>query len=425
MKRTILVLLLLVLGSWTEPLTAQDRGRECIRAYNNVVMRNPQVAQIDTMFPNGCQLVAVALEQQWRSTGFIAARPDPQDFAATRGQTTNIPGEAAPTVEPVEAAGGSLAAVGTNQGAGALAALAVNPSLFFLDPVDTEGLARWSRFTDFTVLVPVQQNGSDEQDSGSTEYIGIRWGINITGLAQGSELHRSVLAAYDTFNARSTPAIAAVRDLLMTASQLEPCIRVLTQRQTLAEVDRGTVTQLCGGFPVLDYGTTAEALRDAIHLARIRADSKYFGIDLRLDHGDLRLPAVDTSRGTALFAGVGAGRRFLFRNNATTGVRGHLGVRYWDREGDGGVFNAIEGGAAFEVIRYYNLQRLTLMGGIDFRHLRNAEDPRTVTFRAALNVPVAATTSVTVNYVAPVAGEQIGPTMSIKANWRLLWSGWL
>jgi hypothetical protein len=417
-------------------MEAQSSDLECIQRYNAVVAGNPSFATINAGNPaNGCRRVAFAVTSDWGARELFGTVAQPRDMAATRDQTTAAPGEASAPIEPVEAAGGSVSAVGTGKGAGAVAAIAINPALFFVNPNDTEAVARWSRFSDVTLLVPASDfedgdaDGGGEDDSGEgVDYVGIRWGLNMTGLQRGSQLHRAVVSAYDAFLATGTTQTQQIQSLLarLSPDNLEPCIRALVETNSLNQDATGKITQTCGGAPIAADPAVITALQGAIRAARIQADSKYFGLDLRADFGDLSLAGVDTVSGTALFAGLGWGRRFSRGEDATAGVRAHLGARYWDADGEDDSNVAVEGGLAFEAIRFYNYQRLTMVGGLDFQHRTDGalpdDEETSINLRGTLNVPVTPTTSVTINLAAPLKGERRGPVLSIKANWRLLWS---
>ena len=133
------------------------------------------------------------------------------------------------------------------------------------------------------------------------DYVGIRWGLNMTGLRRGDELHRAVVAAYDRFLATAGTQTTKVRDLLLALppAGLEACIRALAGTQSLDEEAVGRLTQVCGGSPMPADPSVITGLQEAISAARIQADSKYYGLDLRADFGDLSLAGVDTVRGTS------------------------------------------------------------------------------------------------------------------------------
>jgi hypothetical protein len=412
----------------------------CIQQYNLVLGKNALDATNAAVVATGCQQVASALAADWATNALLGPAPDvnPRDLSATRDQTTAAPGDATTPIEPVEAAGGSVAAVGTDKGAGAVAAIAINPSIFFVDPSRPEDVARWSRFTDVTLLVPasdLEGDGGGDEDEEGTDYVGIRWGLNFTGLRRGSDVHQAVVAAYDRFLSGQTIQINQIQALLKAApteDKLNTCIKALETAQTLDAVTQDLITLACGGTPDPDKPVVVAGFREAIEAARIQADSRYFGLDLRADFGDLSLAGIDTVSGTSIFGGVGWGRRSVRGTDAAMGLRVHAGGRYWDTEDDDeenaededDANFALEGGVALEAIRFYDYQRLTLVAGLDGRYqsmgLGDDEDQASINLRGSLNVPVTATSSVSLNLVAPVVGERRGPVLSIKANWRLL-----
>jgi hypothetical protein len=409
-------------------------GQRCIEQYNAVTGTTHLDPANAAHVAKGCELVATAVSERWSTTAMFPPAPDvdPRDLSATRDQTTAAPGDAAAPIEPVEAAGGSVAAVGTDKGSGAVAAIVINPSIFFVDPSNTEAVARWSRFTDVTLLVPASdlegdgESGGEEDDEG-TDYVGIRWGLNLTGLQQGSALHQAVVAAYQRFLEGQHVQNLQIQSLLTKAASdadLNKCITALNAADLIDKATQAAITKDCGGAPDPDDPAIITGLREALQAARNQADSRYFGLDVRADFGDLSLAGIDTVSGTSFFAGVGWGRRSVRNTDAATGIRAHLGARYWDNEGEEKGNMALEGGVAFEAIRFYNYQRLTLVGGLDGRYQAegadDGEEEASINFRASLNVPVTSTASVSVNLAAPLHGERRGPILSIKANWRLL-----
>jgi hypothetical protein len=407
---------------------AQTRDVLCIQRYNAVAGRQVFDPGNASQAAKGCQIVAVALTADWGSRELFGTAVSPRDVSATRDQTTAAPGETSAAIEPVEAAGGSVAAVGTTRGAGAVASIALNPSLFFVDPGNVQEVSKWSRFTDVTILVPASNlNGNTVEDvTEGVDYVGVRWGLNMNGFRQGSEMYNRAVAAYNAFLAASGVSTRRVQNLLLALpadDAVESCIRSLSQVQTLDEDAVSKITQVCGGAPIPIDASSITGLQDAIQQARIQADSRYFGLDLRADFGDLTLAGVDSVSGTSLYGGLGWGRRSVGSGNASTGIRANAGVRYWDLKDSAQSNVAIEGGLAFEAIRFYNYQRLSMVGGLDFRWRTTdsaSGDDASLELRGSLNVPVLPTASVSLNLAAPLVGERRTPVLSIKANWRLL-----
>jgi hypothetical protein len=127
--------------------------------------------------------------------------------------------------------------------------------------------------------------------------------------------------------------------------------------------------------------------------------------------------------------GLAFGRRFPFLNSvASNGFRGNLGAKYFDPNGTAKARFGAAGGVAYEAIRYYEHQRLSWTAGLEFEVDTNNDDDDVgsrdaIAFRTSLNVPLAGTTSMTVSFGTPIAGStHLGPTLTVKANWRLLWT---
>ncbi|HST63478.1 MAG TPA: hypothetical protein VLK84_32505, partial [Longimicrobium sp.] len=246
-------------------------------------------------------------------------------------------------------------------------------------------------------------------------------------------VHQAAVEAYNRFLSGLHTQNVQIQRLLRAAPSddaLKTCLGALAAAKALDADTRAEITKACGGAPDPDDPAAITGLQEAIQAARIEADSRYFGLDLRADFGDLSLAGVDTVPGTSIFAGLGWGARSVRNTQTSTGLRAHGGARYWDtddededQDGENANF-AVEAGVAFEAIRFYDYQRLTLVGGVDGRlqttGAADDEEKGSINFRASLNVPVTSTASVSVNLVAPMVGERRGPVLSIKGNWRLL-----
>jgi hypothetical protein len=136
---------------------------------------------------------------------------------------------------------------------------------------------------------------------------------------------------------------------------------------------------------------------------------------------------IDTLAGRSLTVTLGFGRRYSALNaEASNGIRGGFGVKFMDPKGTAKAAFAATGGLSFEMNRFYDKQRLSASGGLEFQVDNKKASEGTgmadfVAFRTSLNVPLAGTTSATVSFATPVAGGKgMGPTLSVKANWRLL-----
>jgi hypothetical protein len=439
---TILVLVTSGLGAQGSP-----RDTLCVAVFNEL---QPSFSNLEQPLSasaraNGCSNVAsivqASLLEARRST-FNTDREENQRrrleaVQTTRAQTASVAGEPTSTVEPIETAGGSVGAVGSEDGTSAVAAFAVNPALFFVSPTDEEATAKWSRFTDFSLLVPVSD--ADEDEDGDVDYIGFRWRINITGLSAGDALLKAVQASFARILDQGTEEHAAILSALTKVSNaaLKPCLEALLRAGQVGMTVDGLATAFETGATTCGQEASllkiSEALYtqldDDIRKARVVADSRYFGLDLRGDFGDLERFGIDTLAGTSLIVGLGFGRRFAFLNSiASNGIRANLGAKYFDPNGPTKARFGATGGVAYEAIRYYDHQRLSFAAGLEFEVDANADDDAggsrdLIAFRTSLNVPLGGTTSVSVSFGAPIAGStDLGPTLTVKANWRLLWS---
>ena len=426
---------------------AVTRNDLCINSFNALqpAFSNIERPLSDAARQNGCRSVAAVVQSTLiaaRRWAFNTQREENQRkqleaTQTTRGETAPVAGEGSGTIEPVEAAGGSVGAVGSEGGGSAVTTLTLNPAMLMLSPGDKDAIAKWSRFTDFSILVPASD--TDKDGDGDVDYIGVRWRINITGLSAGSALVRAVEGSFRAMLDRSAVEAFAIDTMLqrLDENEVKPCIESLLRAGQLGKSPQelGTLFEAaastCGETPFLFQESTAlyTQLDDDIQKARAEADSRYFGLDLRGDFGDLKRFGLDSIAGRSVTLSVGYGRRFPFlQSDASNGIRLNLGARFFEPNAAGDSRIAATGGLAYEVNRYYQHQRLSLVGGLEFEAGTKDDDGSSesqdfLAFRTALNVPLAGVTSVTLSFSTPVAGaRKLGPTLSVKANWRLLWT---
>lgn len=426
-----LVVALLALAS-SRAVAQEDAERDrCIALYDALRVENnwPDVLTSDAARARACDILALQIRESRRTlrpptspvsrADVQAIREGSAAASGTPAQATSVPG-----VEPVEQGGASVAATGTRAGAGAILSMAINPAIFFADQTDLASLARFNRLADVSVLVPV--DGVDADSNGVVDYVGLRVRINIGGLEAGSAQHAAVLRAYDAVLNEASAEVATIRRFIRGSNRLD-CIRAL-----LVSAD-GQVRTACGEDFTLVTAALEEQLARAIEDARIENDNRYFGLDLRADFGDLRLGGIDTTAGSSIYAGVAYGLRNVdVVQQSSLGVRTRLGVamfdpRAVDAAGIRGARFSVDGGAGFEINRYYGHQRLTLSTGLEFRWGFGSDADSSATpssldhgvIRSALNVPLFDGTSVSLALGIPVWGD-VGPTLSVNANWRLL-----
>ena len=173
-------------------------------------------------------------------------------------------------------------------GAHAITSLTVNPSIFFGG--DPKSVARSSRLTDLTVFFPV--NNLDRDEDGDIDYFGFRLRVNFTGVSAGGQVWDKATAEFESLLRSETRAAAALLKSFasMTEATMRECA-VAIQSESAPQ----TIEALCGALFVPPVAEDYKALRAELDRVRIEADSRYFGLDVRLDSGDPTLGAVENA----------------------------------------------------------------------------------------------------------------------------------
>jgi hypothetical protein len=387
---------------------------------------------IGTMAKPVLPLVDVFLNDELPS-GLFAQR-DLQPRGAQQPALSGTPaqGHAIPGIQPAGVASGTIAAVGTDAGADAIAAISVNPIVLALGNQASRALAKWSRTTDLTVFVPVtnteKEAGDADTDAEATDkpkYFGVRLRFNFTGARAGSQVWDEASRLSRQWIDQSKRNVDRVLAVLAAAPNLAGCATALMAGG--ADAAKPTA---CGAAFTFDLNRAeAEKLRDELARVRRAADAKYFGIDVRFDHGDPTLGAEENAAGTFMFAGLAAGRRLGDSGEGRgAGLRARLGMRYAKLDTVSAAEYAIEGAGGFEFVRSLDDQEINGAVGLEFRH-GNAEPNLTDAFqtnfgaiRGSLIVPMTTANSLSINAAIPLWGGK-SPTLSVNFNWALLLAG--
>lgn len=416
--------------AWAQK-SSEDAQRDCGAAFRQI-QGTPSTAQDKCRALGNIVSADLADAQELfikRRAADTALAITPRKLQSTRsGEAVpaGVPGQAdaVPTVQPTSLAAANIAAAGTDSGTKAIVALSINPITIFGNG-DSAAVARWSRFADLTVLVPLT-NGALLSES-KLEYFGLRARVNITGLNEGDGLLRDVTAAFDEArkieNDLAVQAAAAFR-LLPDSTAIVACAKAIREAMW------GDRPEACRGEVVVGLGDAArKRLQESLARAREKADARYFGLDLRFDTGDPTLGGDSTKDVTSLQAGLAFGRRYLGQRTQGTAlaIQGRLGGRYLKpKVKPDSVTWAFEGALGFEASRLITIdQAVRFTSGLEFRYSNkpNSVAKRLQTdylaLRGSVTVPIVSGTSVSVGFVAPMVGD-LSPSLSVNFNWGLL-----
>lgn len=363
---------------------------------------------------------AVAVSSVFSQRDLQSQQPQKPSLAGTPAQ-----GQAIPSVQPAGAAAGTVAMVGTKAGDDAIAALGVNPALFFLSDLASKAMTQYSRFSDVTLFVPVTNQtatSANEPANSKLKYIGVRARFNWTGLSAGEAVWDGAKAAIAKFMTAQDRAVTRVSDILEEAHDPALCA---TRMLTNASDD--DILEACGKLPTFDFSLDeAAAARRELAAVRRAADANFFGADIRMDFGDPTLGATPNAAGKFLYAGLAWGERFG-ASGTTLGLQFRAGARHARLDTDTTAEFAIEGGFGFELARSIDDQELSASLALEGRH-GNAPANETDRFqtnfamiRGSFLLPVTAGNSVSVNFGVPISGPAT-PTLSVNFNWGLLLS---
>ena len=354
---------------------------------------------------------------------FQQANPSAASMAGSLAQS-----DATPSVTPTGLASGSIAMVGSEAGDDAIVALGINPAvLFFIDEA-SEALAKYSRFMDLSVFVPVTEADANADDG--LDYFGVRLRMNWFGMAAGKELWSESAGLVRNWMTGAGQLIATIEAILSDAPDVTACATALARG-----VEGPAVTQACGQDVDLELHVeqaeaAARELGEELRRVRRRLDANYFGADVRMDWGDPTLGAVADASGTFLFAGVGYGRRLTSNSESSSvGLKLRAGARHSSLDSDSEGRLAFEGGLGLELNRELDQQEISAGIGVELRY---GDDGSTVTeeqsqtnwtvLRSSLVVPITSANSLSIAVGVPLDGE-LSSYLSVNFNWALLLPG--
>lgn len=390
-----------------------------LRCTSALIERGIPAARISPANP--CHDLAVAIQSDLSAKAWLEPR-DVQSSGSGSAAPAGTPAQtsAVPTIQPVSFAAATLAAVAQDSGSGTIAAISLNPAMLVSGTTDPEVIARLSRLLDLTVFLPVA--GLDADEDGRIDYGGARMRVNLTTAAQASRLQRRVRERFGAIVQNELAMVNTIAATLRAAPDAAACAVRLTE----VEAATSDIEAACGARVSLQVDAAIyEQLREAALLAREEADARYLGLDLRVDVGDPGLGSARHAYGTALLAGVAFGRRFdPTAQQASTGVRGRLGVRHVSLRDTSLVDWQLDGGIGLELARLMADQRLEITAGVEFRYSgeeASAEVLRTryAELRAGVSVPLGGGLSIGMALGTPLTGD-ISRTLSISGNWQQL-----
>jgi hypothetical protein len=386
--------------------------------------------------PTPCRVLAaqlvINLTNGFYATEEVAQKAvNPRDLLPTQVGGSDAAGspaqsEAVPSVQPLALVGGSISAVGSDAGSDAITAISVNPSVFFGDGDSGETLARNSRLTDLTVFFPVDE--FDRDDDGDVDYFGLRLRINVAGFSAGAAVWDAAEQELRRLVTDETTAALQLAQHFLTMPQgaMAGCVNRLNE----ATPDPAQVLDACGEaiLPSFDRASYDE-FRSALAEIREQVDSRYFGLDARLDYGDPTLGAVPFADATAITVGLAFGKQWMTDDPlaVSRGVRFRVGARHTHlRELDENHF-AFDGGVAFLVRRPIDLDKaISLSGGIEARYggvddvLQGEFQSEYTVFRAMLSIPLTDATALSVGFSHPLDGTDRSQTLTVTGDWKLL-----
>lgn len=334
-------------------------------------------------------------------------------LAPTSGATGG-PGQvgAAPSSAPASTSAVSLGLAGTPAGPRVLASLSFNP-LAVGSVRDTAAFARWTRFWDVTVLVPMDPT-SQNVDWAVADYVGVRTRMNLLGPGAGDEALAAAKASYEKFLGAADEFLA---DVTRSLQATEAARRDVEACATAIESDdAGDIAKACaekiGSLSDFLEDSKAEWKRSGLLVNK--KDLTTFGLDVRADFGDPTFTGGE--RSTSLMAGLAGGT-----GTERVGMSARLGAWYrygWEQKEP---LWAVDGGLALSSHATVGPQRMDFSIGAEGRYAQRNPDALSLygaNYLAILigtTVPIANGAALGIGLTVPVIGDK-SPQITLRGD---------
>lgn len=428
--------------AWSQDATEEERTNR--RCYNALLLIQPDLGAYrqETKY---CFRLAddIATQILLLDSNPLGYQPTPRDYQPVTGQRVGAGGslaqdEAVPSVQPLALAGAVIGAQGTEGGTSSIAGFTLNPMMFSTSMSgddDEQRIARFSRFMDASVLLPV--DGADANKDGALDYFGLRVRMNVHGLFKGGELVDEIKGMLRGIAQRQGELSEEILEILENAPDCEKCAEALYA---------GRMDELvCGpGRTSPQSEKLILALKKKIATLRNEMDASYYGLDLRYDAGDPSLGSTPGASGRGMFAAFAIGKTLSQTTDSKSGWRVRLGLRQFDQDDwtDSSALNPVDssvvyekkagvaefqvdGAAGLEFTKTMSSQVLALSVGAEFRMSGSAKEmsealqTNYLLLRVALSIPISDSNTVSVSYAKPLLGA-VSQVLTVNYGWNLL-----
>ena len=334
-------------------------------------------------------------------------------LAPTSGATGG-PGQvgAAPSSAPASTSAVSLGLAGTPAGPRVLASLSFNP-LAVGSVSDTAAFARWTRFWDVTVVVPMDPT-SQNVDWAVADYVGVRTRMNLLGPGAGDVALMAAKASYEKFLEGGAEFLVDVtRSLQATEAaggDVAACAAAIESDD--ARKIAGTCAEKIPSLSGFLEESKAEWKRSALLVNK--KDLTTFGLDVRADFGDPTFAGGE--RSTSLMAGLAGGT-----GTERVGLNARLGAWYrygWEQKEP---LWAVDGALAISSHATVGPQRMDFSIGAEGRYAQGNPDALSLYGANYLAILVGTTVPVTngatlgIGLTVPVIGDK-SPQLTLRGD---------